>query len=242
MEQSGLNDLFTPLHPLGPIAADDVRDREHIRRLFDTKLLIYDEMRQWPSAIVGRRGAGKTALLRSTLLKPDYRIVVELRPHEAFRQIIDSVQEMSKGLILIEEIATIWNLAFMHALFTEMARVARGDAGLAKVRSYIAALGLDDEQTPYMVMKTVLDVLRKHGGERPLSVAAHILDELWKGKVGFSEARDEAIAFLKNKQWRAIILLDSLEDFNLDERTMCHAIAGLLRCQGTFHEAGTPWE
>lgn len=233
-----LLDYFPKDSPFGPISASGIKEPAVYRELFHTSNLIYQELASHPSLIVGRRGAGKTAFLNSFLLEDNGDVIVELPPHAAFRQIIESIRDLTQGSgVFVEEVAELWTVLLWT---TVCSRIVKADQKRTKkIQAYLSGLGVKTRLSPYGVMKTVLHVLSERGGSKPSAVLAEITEELAFNDVTFAEARDQALDWLEENGVRAVILMDSLENFQLDDQTMCYAISGLLKCQGTFRSPGS---
>jgi hypothetical protein len=60
--------------------------------------------------------------------------------------------------------------------------------------------------------------------------------------VTFPEAMRCADDFMQDREVRGVLLVDSLEQFPLDEPTMEKTVQGLLRCVGSFNQAERPFE
>jgi len=244
MRKPELTDFFTHDQPLGPINSSTIKSRNVMKHLFSTENLIYREMGHRPSAIIGRRGAGKTAALRSVYLSDDYDIIIELEAHKAFREIIDSIAEIATGAVFPEEVAELWNTMFWHTVLPAIAKQASGPSGreVDAVKRYVSGMGIGAMQSPYRVMRKVVRILKDRGGDKPIGMLGEFLEEEVFDDVTFIEARSRAIEFMDQNNLRAIILLDTLDDFQLEDTAMHHAISGLLKCQGEFRFPGSPCE
>ena len=243
MQKPTLFDFFTKEQPFGPITSPNVKDPSLLQHVFCTENLIYYEMSGRPSLIIGRRGAGKTAFLQSIHLNPTYKVIIELPTHKAFREIVDSIQKMGRGTaVFAEEISDLWNMIFWHTILVRLTEFGGKSEDLNAIKQYVSSVGLKKIMSPYNVMRAIIKILKERGGDNPLSMISEFLDEIMFNGITFTEARTAAIEFLERNNMRAIILIDALEDFQLDNETMCHAVAGLLRCQGSFHFPGSPCE
>src|SRR5437868_2146325 len=120
MTRQTLGDLFPSDSPFGPTATPDSDDPDMFIKLVDKTNLIYQEMRNHPTMIVGRRGSGKTTFLRTVMLDQSYQIVVELPPEDAFRQVINSIEQMSTKTVFVEEVASLWNVVLWSTLLNEL--------------------------------------------------------------------------------------------------------------------------
>lgn len=241
-----LRDYFAPDHPFGPLSTTDIHDAESFAAIFSKDNLIYSELHSHPSLtlIIGRRGSGKTAFLRSVTIDETYEIKIELSTHKPFREIITSIEEISKGAVLVEEVADLWNVILWVPLLVEVAKLEGSSDAQKLIRRYLDGLELNQTPrlNPYAVMRRVIGIIRARGGDSSIAMAAEFTDQMIFNDVVFEQAQEAALDHLKQNNMRSIILLDSLENFALDDQTMCHAIAGFLHAQGKFHSAGSPCE
>jgi hypothetical protein len=240
MPRPDARDYFTEQQPFGPIIADDIPPAI-FRDLFDTENLIYPELESRPSLIIGRRGAGKTAFLNSIALSQSTHVIVKLPAHIAFRNIVASIAEFSQdGAVFVEEVADLWKILLWVAIFSQLVREKRERTKLTPVHIYLTALGVRQGTDSYDAMTTALDVIREREQARSASLAPTSVEDLPFNDVSFRQAQEAAYDWLEENQLPVMILLDSLEDFQLDDVKMQHAIAGLLRCQGSFRTPGSP--
>lgn len=242
MPKGNLKDYFTHAMPFGPTITNQIADAKIFEALFYKENLLYNELSKHPSIIVGRRGTGKTAFLRSILLGPTYKIVVELPPAPVFRQIIDSINVISTGIPFVEEVAQFWEVVLWIPLLFKLVEVEKEPTSLDKVQRYLLGMGIKGKKNPYQIIRTAIEVFKEHGGGKPIGIISDLIDKIAFENITFSEARDTALEYMEDMKIRAIILLDSLEEFPLDQNTMAYAISGLLKCQGDFRQPGAPHE
>jgi hypothetical protein len=234
------SDYFTEQQPFGPINAD-VIPPSVFRDLFDTENLIYPELESHPSLIIGRRGAGKTAFLKSIALNHSAHVTVELPAHVAFRKIVLSIEEFSRGgAVLVEEVADLWRVLLWVAVFAQLVREKDQDRTLTPVHIYLAGLGVKAGASSYVAMEKTLNALRDPGGGKPVSLLPTGVVDREFNDVSFRQACDAALHWMKQSRLPVTILLDSLEDFQLEHSNMSDAIAGLLRCQAAFRTPDSP--
>ncbi len=240
---STLKAYFSPDQPFGPINASVIQDREAFCDLFDTETQVFAELASHPSVslIIGRRGSGKTALLRSELMRKDYGIVVELPAAEAFQQVVKSVQEFPVRVSAAESVSRVWNYILWLALLAEIHHRSQGSA--PEVYDYLKALDLLELNDPYVVMREALRKIRKYAQQHtdgdPIDATYDHTERITFGGVSFSAAKAAAAAFLRTRG-NAIILMDSLDDFRLEHQENQNSLKGLLRCQAEFHIPNQP--
>lgn len=240
-KQDDLLEYYTKARPFGPIESPATTNRNVLDSLFYRDTLIYDGMRHHPSLIIGRRGSGKTAFLTSIHLDPRYKLIVDLSMPDAFTDIVQRVQEaVAKGPIVVENVSTLWNMTFWHAVFVQLAEMKRESDELDTVRRYVSGIGLKRIKNAYNAMRTVIKVLRDRGGDGTVGAIANFVGQWTFDGVVFANARDAAINFMAHNNVRGILLLDSLDDFPLDDKTTVHALTGLLKCEGSFYFPASP--
>ena len=238
-----LRSYFSPDQPFGPINASRILDRTAARELFDTENKIYAELTSHPSLslIVGRRGSGKTALLRSELLRRDYAIIIELPAAESFQQVVKTIQEFPVQVSPAESISKVWHYILWMALLTEIR--SRFADGVQPIQQYLDGLNLSDKSDPYVVMREVLRKIRRYADEHmdgdSIDAAYDFVERLSFNGVTFQAAKQCAVDCL-NSNGPAIILMDSLDDFKLEHQANQNSLKGLLRCQAEFHAPNQP--
>lgn len=236
-----LRELLTRRQPFGPIATPKSVDRDLFCAIFDKSNRLYQGMKTRPTLIVGRRGAGKTALLNAHSFGDRYSFSVTLDPDEEFPRMIRRIEQMLPGVIP-EEVALLWNNLLWGTVFTELVRrYDRRFPGQCFVLSkYLDAAGIRKGMSLYAVMKALLNAVLKLNAK--LKVIADAVDELSVDGINFDQARKTAIELMKSENLRAVILIDSLEQFPLNEERMRNALSGLLKAVGAFNQPGLPCE
>ena len=237
-----MREVFTKEHPLGPLVSPDTTNCEVLNRVFYRENLIYREMASRPSLIIGRRGSGKTAFLRSAYLDDSYSIIVELPAHDTFRQIVNSVERIGGRTVFVEEVAELWDLLFWHAILVALTRYHKGVPALDPVRRYLVSAGLERIRSPYPTIQSVINILKQYGDHGPAEAVDGFLDQVASEGYSYPDARNTATEYLARNHETAIILLDSLEDYKLDDEVHGHAIQGLLKCIGSFRTPGSHTE
>jgi hypothetical protein len=240
---SSLRHYFSPDQPFGPVNASRITDPDAVRELFDTENKVYAELASHPSLslIVGRRGSGKTALLRSELLRRSYAIVLELPEADSFQQVVKTIQEFPVQVSPAESVAKVWHFILWVALLTEICEKHPED--VSGIRAYLDGLQLPDSRDPYVVMREALRKVRHYAEKTTdgdaVDAAYDFIKSLRFNDVSFSEAREMAIKCLRTRG-SAIILMDSLDDFRLEHQANQNSLKGLLRCQAEFHVPNQP--
>lgn len=243
MTEDDYSDLFTEDQPLGPIDSRDISN-SFFNAITSKRNFLYSEIGSNPSMIVGRKGSGKTTFLRLAHHDTKDKVIIELRPEDTFRQIVQTIEGFGKSIVLAEEASNIWktllwSLVFVSILKDEGNKSSYNKSNnFATIKKYVEAQGLQEKGNPYKIMQAVINSLRTFAkANEDDSISANIEKLTFQG-ITFDEAKDATMAFMKEAKIRALVLLDNLDDFPLDNETMSHAITGLLKCQGSFSVPG----
>jgi len=233
-----LKPYITKDEPFGPIdSADiDIRDVEVLEKLFEQHNWVYRNMRHRPSIIMGRKGSGKTSYLRSVYFDDKYEYCTEIRTDHALTHISKVVQGLTKDdAVFPETLAELWETILWVCMFSDIRNQALlSQDKLSLVNGYLEKVGVHDAGS-------VDDVLWK---------LARMFDEILEeeSKDGLSEVlrRFDRVAFnktlstvedsLKSADKKFVILMDSLDDFQLDFNSVSHSLQGLLKFVGSMNK------
>lgn len=241
-EKTKLKKYFTTKEPFGPTNAEEIEDSDDFNQIFFKENLIYNAILKHPTLIIGRRGSGKTAFLNSVMLDSKYEIIIVLKPQNTFREIIKQIEQMSSGTIFAEEVSDFWNILFWSTILSQLVRKYGHLDEIKKIREYLLGIGIKIDKNPYTIMRGMIDGFKARTSEKLIGLVSDLIDEIAFNDIVFSEVRDIALDFMQDKNIRAIILLDSLERFQLEAESMGNAISGLLKCQGEFRKPGSQAE
>ena len=142
--------------PFGPIDSVDIdpSDIQALKLLFEQHNWIYKNLRNRPSIIIGRRGAGKTYYLRSVFFDHQYDFYVEIRTARVLGYIARVIQKMTKEVVFPEMVSELWETILWIAVFSELRK-----------HSVIAAEDLNDQLQAEK--ERVIIRLATSGEERP---------------------------------------------------------------------------
>lgn len=222
--------LYSLDQPLGPIETPTYSLDSWLKPLFDTNNRIYGEMASGTALLIGRKGAGKTAFMRNVLAERRDRLVVEIEAPQAFEAMVADLGRVIKkgGLRFVESVSFLWCVLFWSSLFGELAKRYPDEA--IAIKRFL--FGLRGQGLLSSVVRELLSFVDTQlSSERGF---AQMFDE-WRREGGaFSAAVNEAEYILKSHNMEAFVLLDSMEDFQLVDRRMQLAVAGLLKALNDF--------
>lgn len=224
-----LRKYLTRDNPIGPIAHEEIRSKKVAARLFDRENKIYAELARRPAYIFGRRGAGKTAFIRN-ISRDGYSVVVHVKAWETFSQVILELGDVEFTGKYVEQVAEVWEMLLWTAVIQKIGGDEPEDPDVITCRALSEALRVRSANTGDKPIKTMARAFRRIAGTSPGITTSAMQDVEVRGKVSFSDARRCAEHFLEKEGTRALILMDSLEDYALsDERTVA-AMGGLFKC------------
>jgi hypothetical protein len=225
--------------PFGPIDSSDVdtSDTDEMQELFDRNNAIYHRLDSHKSMLIGRKGSGKTAYLRSMFL--DARAgdldVVQLRTASMFQEVLKAINNDLEGIHFVELIADIWETLLICSVLSEiLARHGKTNPGLRCVADYLGKLGInvDKPRTPDDVLWTIVRTLASRKGDNVVNSIAAVIQGV--AGASYRDALTAVKQFLENSGRNVVILIDSLDEYSLDTQEVGRAIKGLLRCVGRF--------
>ena len=230
LAEPGVHDFVTEQTPFGPIAMDAIATRAVYRDLYSTHNEIHDEIiRRRPSFIVGRRGSGKTALMRVPLL--DARnLLVEFTSAELFAHVLACVEELEQrgSRIFVQQVSDIWDGVVWSGLCLAAVRSDRAaflsSDLLDAITRFVAGAG-DTETLTFddigaAFCRRLIDAAGRQS--RPL------VREVAFGGVELAEAKEACRAALQAASLNPVVLIDSMEDLHLEMETLSRVLAGLF--------------
>jgi hypothetical protein len=236
--------------PLGPIDTDMIRHSDVERKLFDPHYTSFDRLLSRDlNVITGRRGSGKTALLNcykfrrslnggvsaksqsATFDLLDYQFVFSTPTHTAFEALQLDVMGASGGVRPIESVVADWEQLIGDYMLTQIATelAALNSQYLGVIHAYLAR--------PETLQR--LEANEAVWGVRTLQRAS-----LWpfsKKKTvdveppSRSDALVAANKLLRTANHRALFLLDSMDEYQVGDRTADRTVGALIRFVRQFN-------
>lgn len=217
--------------PLGPVDASQIIDDSANRVLFDASNILYKQMSRHPPIVIGRRGSGKTAFLNSAAQNPNYDIVVSIKTQDIFRDVVQAINRIAKRqeIFFVENASEIWMQVVYIAIASEIAKKADTTEIIrAYYNRIVAASGKEDN-----IFIRILRILAQKPSSDNINILAELALEVFS-TTDPARIRREINIYCETTKRRAIVLIDTLEDYHIDNDTMRLSLQGLLRCLGQF--------
>jgi hypothetical protein len=230
----------TPHAPLGPSDAAQIRDTEVAARLFDPHNKSFNSLlRKDLSVVIGRRGSGKTALLNSYKYRPylgkvgpsgsdfkAYDIVIEIVTHKQFQDMQRRVVRDKATFRPIEAVVDDWGkLIVDYVLATLLSQVKdqdKNDEHLRVLERYLRQdeTEFEDEVRQDVWGKTLWSKIRSIWAREERSDATHLSTD---------DALNIAIKYLKSRKQKAVVIFDSMDEYNIGDEVFDRTIGALVR-------------
>lgn len=255
MEKGSLADrlrgYLTTTLPLGPSDAAEIKDLEVAARLFDPHNDSFNTLlRRDLSVLIGRRGSGKTALLNSYTYRPfldkyfkphvnraasDYRaydLVIAIETYKHFddmqKLVVRDANVFRPVEAIVEDWASVVTDYFFARLVAEELDAHRSTRAIEQLRLY-----LDQDEDDY----------KRYVREMVWGVK--LLDKLKRLVRGDASKyptrlnREDALAFavehLTETKRRALIVFDSMDEYNISNDAFNRTLAALIRFISHFN-------
>lgn len=227
---------ITKDEPFGPIDSGDIdaNDIQALKLLFEQHNWIYKNLRNRPSIIIGRRGSGKTYYLRSVFFDQQYDFYVEIRTARVLGYIARVIQRMTKEVVFPEMVSELWDTILWIAVFSEIRKypvISPDDLNL--INAYLdkmRVLDTDDvEDVLWNVAAMLEDIMNKNPRE-----ASDILRGY--NRITIDHAKAAVVKNLESSKKTFVILMDSLDDFQLEIDSVARSLQGLLKVVGAMNK------
>lgn len=241
-----IENMFTMQEPLGPIATppqmQERRYRGAFGSVFDAENFLCSAGQDLhPNIVLGRRGAGKTAYLYYLNFENGFSFSMYLDTASVFREVAKKIATSASGagdaMAEVENTAKAWRaLIFtmmLKGFWTEYhkRRGLKDTPEMRVIERFLEKNGL----TRIRSIKRLLDVMRRgfeEIGDVNLDFVQDYLDDIWWADAGFGEAWEAAMELMKQNGMKGALLVDSLEQFHINDPYMANALSGLLHLIG----------
>jgi len=237
-----IDNMFTIDSPLGPITTP-IGELHRAKRfhdvLFDPQTMLSrrsDDLRPW--VIVGRRGSGKTAFLYHRCFSGVYEHQVGIESAQVFRAVGRQIEQVlnhdNPGYApFVENVSRLWKAIFVTSSISTIVAKYRNkaefvdDPHLEIMTDYLQRVSITRQTSPRAIMNRFIRIAQEMDEEASLGVTSD-LEDILINQIGVGEATSALEAFCEERQQRVIILIDSVEQFPVDDFRMDAAASGLL--------------
>lgn len=243
-----IRSYVTPSLPLGPSDAAQLQDVAAAAKMFDAHNRSFGALlRRDVAVVIGRRGSGKTALLRSYIYRPyldsvapssletrsdfySYSVVIEVEIYRQFDEMQRMVVRDTEQWRPIEAIVDDWESLLVDYMLAQFV-VSETDAGRARSELDLIRRYLTQEEN-------------EHRRETRLRVwGSLLLDRVRHALRGTTDAvrltREAALSameqVLAQSSRRAVMLIDSFDEYNLASEVFNRTLGALIRFVSHFN-------
>ena len=236
-----MNEMLKPYitrdEPFGPIDSTDIdiEDVDVLEKLFEQHNWIYQNMRHRPSIIMGRKGSGKTSYLRSVYFDDKYDFCTEIRTDHALTHISKVVQGLTKDVAFPETLAELWETILWICMFSEIhTNSLLPKDKLTLIGMYLDKVGIRDASSADDVLWKLAHMLDEVLEDDPKDGLSEVLRRF--DRVMFKNTLNTVEESLKSTGKKFVILMDSLDDFQLDFSSVYFSLQGLLKFVGSMNK------
>ncbi len=223
--------------PFGPIDSIDIdaHDIKALKHLFEQHNWIYKNLRNRPSIIIGRRGSGKTYYLRSVFFDKQYDFYIEIRTARVLGYVARVIQNMTKEVVFPEMVSELWETILWIGVFSEIRKNSvLPSEHLNIVNAYLDKMNVRAHDNVEDVLWNVAVMLEDIMNKNPKTVASDILRGY--DQVTIDRAKAAVLQNLESSGKTFVILMDSLDDFQLDIDSVARSLQGLLKVVGSMNK------
>lgn len=223
--------------PFGPIDSVDIdsSDLKALQSLFERHNWTYKNLRNRPSIIIGRRGSGKTYYLRSVFFDKQYDYYTEIRTARVLGQMTRVIELMAHDAVFPEMVSELWEMVLWISVFAEVKRSdLLPEDDLYLVGEYLDSVGVQGSNGVDGVLGNVASTLTGVMSRGPSSAAV----ELLRGyeRITFENVKSAVIKGFERSGKTFVILMDSLDDFQMDIESVSRSLQGLLKLVGSMNK------
>jgi len=236
-----LKNTLTVEEPLGPSNAEGLIERPNAAAsLFQTQNAIYQDLMKKSGILVGRRGSGKTAFLNQLRTSGKYRVIIFMNAPDVIPEVFGSLKHIFESDDPPAElVAKLWDILIWTCVFWELAaRHSGSDARLQAIQDFLDQLGVSPEDKAEMIVQRTLDTLRNLVADRHREIRTPLaLTNLLKFKgISFSNCleivRHILLGWKEDSKSPVLVLMDTLEEYQIDREESKSGVRGLLRYLG----------
>jgi len=223
--------------PFGPIDSTDIdaKDVDALQKLFEQHNRIYKNLHHRPSIIMGRKGSGKTSYLRTVFFDGKYDYYTEIRTAHVLAHISKVIQGMTREAVFPETLAELWENILWVCVLSEIyqSKLLPQDK-VDQVGAYLEKVGVWDAGNVGDVLWKLAGMFDQVMTEHPKDGVTEILRRF--DRAMFEHTTSVVVNGLKAADKKFVILMDSLDDFQLDIESVSNSLKGLLKFVGAMNK------
>ena len=253
--------LFKLEQPLGPATTPTSLQKAKSKSDFidfydDNNFLSREVLDQHPSAILGRRGSGKTAVLYHIRFRGGYTVVAKIDSSEIFTEIARDIETRLGGAgsvesSLVENSARAWKVVLQSTIICSVYQYFKNDSRfhesdeISEIREFLRKNGLINLKLYHAVWRALTRLFEKYAkvkseSDEEYTFLSDFLDDYLRQEGLLDDAWDDALSLLGRSGSRVLLLIDSLEQFPVHRYDMRAALCGLLHYVGELDREGLP--
>ncbi len=223
--------------PFGPIDSVDIdsSDLTALKLLFEVHNWTYKNLRTRPSIIIGRRGSGKTCYLRSVFFDKQYDFYTEIRTARVLGHMARVIERMADSAVFSEMVSDLWDMVLWISLFFEI----RKTPILSEDERYVVDTYLENVNVHHAgnvddVLWNIANLLDETMRDMPDGDASNALRG--SDRITFDYVKSVVTNSLTRSKKTFVVLMDSLDDFQLDVDSVSRSLQGLLKLVGSMNK------
>lgn len=241
-----LKQMFTNEEPLGPYVTPqtlhDLNNKCAFKSVYDENNFLSRENKKLnPNILLGRRGSGKTALLFHLRFDGGFTFSTKMESENIFNdvasQIIKMFAKSERNDVLVETVAGFWRklicstvLCNFYNKFSSHSQIGSHEK-IEIISRFLEKSNLKNRRSSRVILNTLIKV-SESVFEKDFDFITDFMDSYFETEIGFSDAWDAFCEIMAENESRAVVLIDSLEQFPIASSDMCEALAGLLHFVG----------
>jgi hypothetical protein len=241
-----VGDVLTQDEPFGPPDSGEIFARSEAAgfELTDRSNKIFERAaKQRPVYVVGRKGAGKTAFLKSSLhdAQIPHIALITANVYSKYAGFIRRFEERHAPLFA-DQRADIWMALFTHVTIYHTSVTARDDddVGDTQLLWYYVHGGSSVESDAMGAVENTLSQMKDLSDKLPPGAdVSDLLVRLRNGGHSYVQAKAALHRVLERRDHKVVILMDNLEDLHKRLSDVAPALQGLFRCVGRLSEQNT---
>ena len=241
-----LRQMFKNEEPLGPYVTPqqlhELSNRKAFKSVYDeNNFLSRENIKLNPNILLGRRGSGKTALLFHLRFDGGYIFSSKLESENIFNDVASQIarlfDESKRNDVLVETVAKFWRklicstvLCGFYNKFSKHKKFG-SNPEIEQIYHFLEKSNLINRRSSRVILNTLIK-LSESVLEKDFDFIADFLDSYFEIEIGFNDAWESFCEIMNANKVKAIVLVDSLEQFPISRVDMCEALSGLLHFVG----------